>query len=718
MYRPPEWHYLSQQTREVAMPVKYTGAGAVEIRNQWERFIKGKSVDESIVRDVVLRSWERSRAAGVDIHAPRMQSVPAMRLPDILKKHGNLIKCARPIMEGLFAAPVAVTTNITLADASGVILYKLKARNTEFNSLMEIGKINNENTIGTSGTGTCIAEKAPVELFAAEHFALPFHKYFCHAAPIYNTRRELEGVLSIATLHQYANFLTEQLNETAANAISEQLRMYELLDEKEVLMEMLAEGVMVVDACGIIRSASRKAFAMLGLSEEPAGRHIWDILKKNTLVESVLTKRVSVRDQETVLEARAGKSPCVCVLSSTFLSFTGGVVLTFTEAKRMRAFANRVTGAKAVFTFDQIIGDSPQLKKVVEHAQRAAQSDVTTLILGENGTGKELFAQSIHNAGARAQGPFIVVNCGALPRDLVQSELFGYEGGAFTGAGKSGQPGKFELADGGTVFLDEIGEMPLEAQVSLLRLLQQKEVTRLGGSHTRKVNVRIIAATNRDLAKAVCSNGFREDLYYRLNVFPLIVPPLRERQGDIPLLALHFMRKKQCVLPQAPASISPEALDALTRYTWPGNVRELENVIERLMNLVSGREIAYADLPASFLPKKQAAVVESRQTPFHSGENQERDRIVRVLDKTGGNVRQAADLLNISRNTLYIKIKTMQIELSAFRSGGRASSASEKRGCHVLEQKELLDCLQEIRPEQLDLLQELLSRLTGKTVRG
>ena len=209
----------------------------------------------------------------------------------------------------------------------------------------------------------------------------------------------------------------------------------------------------------------------------------------------------------------------------------------------MRGFAARVAGSKAVYTFDRILGDSPPLMEVIDQAKTIARGNTTVLILGESGTGKELFAQSIHNASSRASRPFVAVNCGALPRNLVESELFGYEDGAFTGASRTGKPGKFELADGGTIFLDELGEMPMDAQVSLLRLLQNGEVTRIGGKSSRTVSVRVIAATNKNLEEAVRQHTFREDLYYRLNVFTLVLPPLRSRMSDIELLAEHFLLK-------------------------------------------------------------------------------------------------------------------------------------------------------------------------------
>jgi len=337
-----------------------------------------------------------------------------------------------------------------------------------------------------------------------------------------------------------------------------------------------------------------------------------------------------------------------------------GRVLTLRESRRVKESAVRVTGAKAVYTFDHIVGGDPATREVVRMARVAAQSDVTTLILGESGTGKELFAQSIHNAGKRANAPFVVVNCGALPRNLVQSELFGYDEGSFTGASRLGKPGKFELADNGTIFLDEIGEMPLEAQVSLLRLLQNGEVTRVGGKQSRTVNVRVLAATNRNLEEAIQQNAFREDLYYRLNVFTLNVPPLRERPSDIPLLIRHFLEHFVLSLGRGPLGVTDRALEALTAYPWPGNIRELENIMERMAHMSQGSPVIDLDvLPAKILRYEGPSGIASSPASAPRGllSHHEKETILRALQETGGNIRATAKALGISRSGLYVKMR-------------------------------------------------------------
>ena len=305
-------------------------------------------------------------------------------------------------------------------------------------------------------------------------------------------------------------------------------------------------------------------------------------------------------------------------------------------------------------------------------ARVAAQSDITTLLLGESGTGKELFAHAIHNGSARKSGPFVVVNCGALPRDLVQSELFGYEAGAFTGAAKNGKPGKFELADGGTIFLDEIGEMPMEAQTNLLRLIQNKEVARVGGTTTKSVDVRIVAATNRNLSEAVARGTFRSDLFYRLSVLVINIPALRSRSSDIAALAAHFLRKYASALNRPITGFAPEALQALRHYSWPGNIRELENIIERAVNVAKSSLIAASDLP-DFLSLRQEIPREDQSSPedAYTGDNlymQECRAIINTLSRCNGNIRLAAQELGIARSALYGKLTRFGIDYAKFRN--------------------------------------------------
>jgi DNA-binding NtrC family response regulator len=359
------------------------------------------------------------------------------------------------------------------------------------------------------------------------------------------------------------------------------------------------------------------------------------------------------------------------------------------SAPTLRADAETETGRHG------LIGRSDNMQAIFDIIDKVADTPSTVLVTGESGTGKELVAKALHENSIRADKPFIKINCAAIPKNLMESELFGYEKGAFTGA-TSAKPGRFELANQGTLFLDEIGEIPVEMQVKLLRAIQESEFERVGGIKTLKVNVRLITATNRDLEKEVASGAFREDLYYRLNVVPLQIPPLRERRGDIPLLVDHILGKFRERLNKDIEGISDEALSTLCEHAWPGNIRELENVLERTILFCSHTEIGLTDLPEELRAKCQDVAVPAQgaaddepdtaeagsggeagdngapppaSAPPEAGKTSlkdavraetnrvEKEMIAQALDKTTGNVTQAAKLLKISRKSLQTKMK-------------------------------------------------------------
>jgi DNA-binding NtrC family response regulator len=311
----------------------------------------------------------------------------------------------------------------------------------------------------------------------------------------------------------------------------------------------------------------------------------------------------------------------------------------------------------------RLVGQSAAIKLIYAVVEKVAHTPSTVLITGESGTGKELIARALHENSSRHAGPFIKINCAAIPKTLMESELFGYEKGAFTGA-VGAKPGRFELAHGGTLFLDEIGEIPVEMQVKLLRVLQESEFERVGGIKTIKVDVRLVTATNRDLLQDIAAGSFREDLYYRLNVVPIHIPPLRERREDIPLLVEHFLAKFNDRLKKQIDSVSADAISRMVSYHWPGNIRELENLMERTMLFCERSEIQVSDLPpeigglpAAATPSPAAASL--KEAVRAETERVERELIQKALDETGGNVTQAARKLKISRKSLQTKMKEL-----------------------------------------------------------
>lgn len=327
--------------------------------------------------------------------------------------------------------------------------------------------------------------------------------------------------------------------------------------------------------------------------------------------------------------------------------------------------ANRVIRKlNAKYTFEDIVGTGQKMQVAIIQARKVAQTRATVLLRGESGTGKELFAHAIHNASDRANNPFVSVNCAALPEGILESELFGYEEGAFTGAKHGGKIGLLEEADGGTLFLDEIGKMEINIQSKFLRFLQEMEITRLGSTRTRHLDVRIIAATNINLEDAVKNGKFISDLYYRLNVVPINIPPLREREEDIETLVRHIVRKLNQEYGRNVENISQDALNAIKEFLWPGNVRELENFIARAMiNMdIGDKEIKLSSLPSSNLQYKKIELKLEKSTLRSALQSYERQLIEQTLRTAGGNRKEAAKILGISLRTLFYKMELYKIK--------------------------------------------------------
>jgi two-component system response regulator AtoC len=351
---------------------------------------------------------------------------------------------------------------------------------------------------------------------------------------------------------------------------------------------------------------------------------------------------------------------------------TDEVLLTLKKAEereRLKAENIKLKQEKSQrYSFENIKARSESMRSVFDLVQKVADHKTTVLITGESGTGKDLIAREIHKSGVRASARMVSINCGSIPENLLESELFGYKRGAFTDAVKD-KPGRFEEANGGTMFLDEIGELPLPLQVKLLRVLQEEEITPLGGVGSKKIDVRVIAATSKDLQKEIEEGRFREDLFYRINVMTIHLPPLRERTGDIPLLVGYFIDMFNKKLQKDLEALSSEAMPVLTRYPWPGNIRELENVIERAVLLAKGRFITPEDLPAhirTHVPSHYAfppgQLPEDSFSIRKASTRLERDLIQKALERTGGNLTQTARILEISRPTLDAKIKEYELK--------------------------------------------------------
>lgn len=432
-----------------------------------------------------------------------------------------------------------------------------------------------------------------------------------------------------------------------------------------LILDSIADGVFTVDQEGRITSFNKAAERITGFSKEEAiGQYCHEIFRANICFETCPLKHTAETAENIVnLEVnilnRENKELPISISTAIVKDDEGrvvGAVETFRDLSLIKELRKEISKR---YSFQDILGRSKSMLDLFQILPDIAQSDATVLIEGESGTGKELFAAAIHNLSSRKKQPLIKVNCAALPETLLESELFGYKKGAFTDA-KKDKPGRFRQAHGGSIFLDEIGDMSKGTQVKLLRVLEQREYEPLGGTKTERVDVRIIAATNRDLMEMMYRREFREDLFFRINVVRLKIPPLRERREDILLLNDHIIERINLKQAKQVKKISPSALKILLNYDFPGNVRELENIIEHAMILTKGIEIQPRHLPAYLGDDKaqhlpQASVAEGRNLAVL--EEVERDLIARALERHGGSTAAAAEELGIHRSTLWRKIK-------------------------------------------------------------
>jgi transcriptional regulator with PAS, ATPase and Fis domain len=444
-------------------------------------------------------------------------------------------------------------------------------------------------------------------------------------------------------------------------------------DLLEAFLENPYEGLIIVDADGIVRFMSESNEGVYPISSKDAvGKHIREVSPKTLLPRILATGKAEI-GRSMILQRKNRVIARIPLVKDGKVIGAAGKLL-FRSPEKLKELYDRIENLETKvdyfkseldqvyggrYSFDSIIGSSTAVRKAKELARQAAETDAAVIITGESGTGKELFAHSIHQASRRRKQNFVRVNCAAIPADLIESELFGYESGAFTGARKQGKPGKFELAHNGTIFLDEIGDMPMALQVKLMRVLEDKVVERIGARKPKGINFRVVSATNRNLNKLIDQKAFRLDLYYRLNVVNIHLPALREIRDDIPSLVNHLLARLSIGERPDIQRVSKDALEAIQQYHWPGNVRELRNVIERAMIVSRNNVIELEDLPLEKLPTPRAnTTTRGSVVPLKIlMEETERQAIVRALAHTESNRVKAAELLGIHRTGLYQKMK-------------------------------------------------------------
>ncbi|MBK6400460.1 MAG: sigma-54-dependent Fis family transcriptional regulator [Rhodocyclaceae bacterium] len=609
----------------------------------------------------VARSWHRCiNDYSLDpAGAFALAGLSRDRLEACKERNAHLLASARSEAHSLYRQLPDRDTLVVIADADGTVLETL-GDGVFVRQAARIGMCPgsdwSERACGTNGIGTSLAERRPLVIDRAEHFFPSLIGLSCCAAPIFDECDALVGVLDVTSESDLSAEHFRMLIGMSANTIEN--RLFEArhghlhlvrLHSRRELLHTFHEGLVALDGGGTVVAANRSATLHLGRAGL-VGRNARDVLE--TGLDELLGRAAESAGYPLPLTAAGGRS-----------------IFVHMKPPRRGVAARRAEGRAVATTAPRRDWGDLGIERDFARAARVYEKGIYVLLQGETGCGKEVFARALHEAGARAGGPFVAVNCAALPETLIESELFGYRGGAFTGASREGRRGRILAADEGTLLLDEIGDMPLALQARLLRVLEEKEVTPLGGETAVKVDVRVICATHRDLPRMVAEGSFRRDLYFRLAGFAVELPPLRLRGGRAGLI-------RALLAELAPgATLSPAALDCLAAYHWPGNLRQLRNVLETVVALAGGATIGVADLPPEIGPRDRlGALPEMREPPPHDdvaneGEGAElscleqaaREAMLRLLERHRWNITRVADELGVSRNTVYRKVERYRL---------------------------------------------------------
>ena len=629
---------------------------------------------------LIENSHKRSESYGIEKKSSYSRKILfGEELEEILNDNKELIEVSKLYIDMVFSAVMDNEFIILLTDNNGCILY-IKGAEESSSKLscvnLTVGAYMDEQNIGTNAMGTAIKEDKCVQITASEHYIAGLQGLTCSAAPIHNTSGEIVGTLNLTGRSNMKHPHTLGLVVFGVKAIENELdnkKINNILTQTYNYMESVIDnfdkGIMILDKEGKIININKFGAEIFNkdkdvlLKEEvhyilpDLGNILEEIdTDKSTVIKEVKLKHTSTYKTKLVFKGIRNKEKII------------GIVVTMSNEKEEK---NVKDATGAFLNFNDIIGESAAIVNVVTNSKIISNSPSTVLIQGESGTGKEVLAQAMHNYSLRRGNKFVAINCGAIPDNLIESELFGYEDGTFTGGKKGGKPGKFEIASGGTLFLDEIGEMPLEMQVNLLRVLQDGRVTRLGGNTEIPIDVRVIAATNKNLKKEVKKGTFREDLYYRLCVIPIKLPPLRERKGDVEKLIEYFLRIKSFKLNKVMPDIKEDLYNSLLSYNWPGNIRQLENYIENIVNLdgnlsfdlwEDGDEKINEVIHKEIIETSYYENCEVKKDNFDL-EGLESKTIKEAINSYNHNMTKVAKALGISRNTLYLKIKKYKIEV-------------------------------------------------------
>ena len=542
--------------------IPVSGEEHLALERRHRAFKAGTPVERDGIRDFILDSWLRCRERSRR-DRPKFHILPEKELEERRQRCSVILTHAAPVMHSVFEllngpekGIKGVKCCVFVTDRDGVLLAGLNNHPFPFRP----GLVCSEELLGTNSVQSCIENRYISTVYGFEHYFEDFSGQVSSAAPIITEDGVVHGAFGVLLHCGDYDFSIKAMSDIAAKAVSSSVNAGIHRSYREFLLDHIDDAIIYIDK--ELRVLSFNRVAAENFTDLREGAELLELIPFAPDFGERLDRDLT--DFFTVLRGRPRKGTAFYATVSH--DHLGGAVIILRRARRVRELAARVATPGALYRFEDIMGESPALRGTIELARKASAGDMTTLVTGESGTGKELFAHAIHNAGARAKCPFLIVNCGALPQGLIQSELFGYEEGTFTGASLRGKVGKFELADGGTIFLDEVGELPLDVQDNLMRFLQSGELSKIGSARPHRVDVRVIAATNRDLPELIRQGRFRQDLFWRLNGFPLRIPALRERGDDVILLARH---SRACFPPRPGAGnfLSRQNLSAILQRT-------------------------------------------------------------------------------------------------------------------------------------------------------
>ncbi|MBL3820663.1 sigma-54-dependent Fis family transcriptional regulator [Bacillus sp. BSL6] len=606
----------------------------------WKKFVDEGVLDSNRINERISESWYRCKQANVNPHMNKGQKILSSNIfQDQKKKSEIFLDIAIPQIQNMRKTIDELQMMALLIDPDGYVL-SLSGNKQTLQRAKQINFIEGvkwtEAAVGTNAIGTALEIEEAIMISGTEHYSVASHSWSCAAAPIHNDDGKLIGVLDFSCPIEFSHPYMLGMVTSIAHAIERECSIRVHQNELHLIHRFLDvidsdEQVVICNHRDVIVSASKR------VRERVCN---WSRMKLADLMHYGLKTKLEV----PVYSNNRMIGKCIYVK----------------ENKQVKSFSTSpfING----ITFPGVIGTSSAFQHTLEEIKLVSPTDASVYVCGETGVGKEYVARAIHENSPRKNGPFIAVNCGSLPKELMESELFGYAEGAFTGARRQGYKGKFEQADRGTIFLDEIGEVPPEMQIALLRVLQERTVTPIGSSKEVPVNIRIITATHKDLLRLVEEGKFRQDLYYRLHVYPLYVPSLIERKEDIPYFIQQFCERKNWNI------VFPKSIcNQFALHTWPGNIRELLNVLERIYILSQGREICEKQI--SFLLQTmmgnqhqlELQTENKTENTLNFREKIQRDSMIEALEKTNGNVSLAAKLLDVPRSTFYKRMQKYKL---------------------------------------------------------